>query len=203
MKKIGILGGTFNPVHKGHLRIAEVAQKEFKLEEVVFIPSGVPPHKPKAGIAPKEDRFRMIKTAIKGFPRFSVSRVELDRRGYSYAVDTFNALRKEVGKKAELYYIMGMDSINDILSWKKPLELFHLCEFIVATRPGAKIRTFKRLMKFPPLKMNMEKIHIIETKFDIASSDIRERVRRGRSVARLVPGEVIDYINKKGLYSVG
>lgn len=200
MKKIGILGGTFNPVHKGHLRIAEIALKKFKLDKVVFVPSGIPPHKPKAGIAPKGDRFRMIKIAIKGHPKFAVSRVELDRPGYSYAVDTFNDLRKEFGQRAKLYYIMGLDSINDILSWKKPLELFRLCEFIVATRPGARIRSFKRLMKFPPLKVNVGKIHLIETKFDISASEIREDIKRGRSVIRWVPKEVVKYLAGKGLY---
>jgi len=200
MKRIGILGGTFNPVHKGHLRIAEIAQKEFRLERVVFMPSGTPPHKPKSGIAPKRDRSSMIKIAIAKKPKFAISLIELHRPGYSYAIDTFNKLRSDYGKTAALYYILGMDSINDILSWKKPLELFKLCEFIVATRPGAKIRTFKRLMKFPPLKVNADKIHLIETKFDIASSKIRERIASGGSVARSVPKEVVEYIAKRGLY---
>ena len=200
MKKIGILGGTFNPVHKGHLRIAEIALKKFKLDKVVFIPSGVPPHKPKTGIAPKEDRFKMIKIAIKDYPKFRVSRVELDRPGYSYAVDTFNDLRRDFGRTAKLYYIMGLDSINDILSWKKPLELFKLCEFIVATRPGAKIRSFKRLMKFPPLKLNVGKIHLIETKFDISASEIREDIKKGKPILRRVPKEVVKHIKAKGLY---
>jgi len=201
MKRIGILGGTFNPVHKGHLRIAEIALKEFKLDKVVFIPSGIPPHKPKAGIAPKEDRFRMIEIAIKPFKKFVASRIELDRPGYSYAVDTFNDLKRDFGKRAHLYYIMGLDSINDILSWKKPLELFKMCKFIVATRPGAKIRSLKRLMKFPPLKINADKIDIVETKFDISSSEIREDVKAGRSIVRRVPKEVVEYINRKGLYN--
>lgn len=200
MKRIGILGGTFNPVHKGHLRIAEIAQKEFRLEKVVFMPSGVPPHKPKAGIAAKKDRLSMIKIAIARHPRFTVSKIELNRPGYSYAVDTFNKLRDDYGKTAKIYYVLGMDSINDILSWKKPLELFRLCEFIVATRPGAKIRTFKRLMKFPPLRINIDKIHIIETRFDISSSRIREKVKMGASIAKFVPKNVIEYIGGRKLY---
>ena len=200
MKKIGILGGTFNPVHKGHLRIAEIARKEFKLDKVVFVPSGIPPHKPKAGIAPKSDRYEMVKIAIKPYKKFDASRIELDRPGYSYAVDTFNDLKRDYGKTSKLYYIMGLDSINDILSWKKPLELFKMCEFIVATRPGAKIRSFKRVMKFPPIKLNADKIHIVETKFDIASSEIREDVKKGRPILRRVPKEIAEYIEKKGLY---
>ncbi len=200
MKKIGILGGTFNPIHKGHLRIAEIVLKEFDLDKIVFVPSGLPPHKTHQDLAAKEDRLCMIKLAIQGNPHFSISKIELNRAGYSYAVDTFNELKDEFGAAAGLYYIMGMDSINDILSWKKPLELFRLCQFIVATRPGTKVRTFRRLMKFPPLKDNMKKIHLIETSFDISSTKIRKKLKNEKSVDRMLPKKILQYIKKKGLY---
>ncbi|MCX5725592.1 MAG: nicotinate-nucleotide adenylyltransferase [Candidatus Saganbacteria bacterium] len=200
MKRIGILGGTFNPIHKGHIGIAKEARKDFELGRVIFVPTGVPPHKSREGIVDKEHRFKMIKIAISKIPYFSVSRVELDRKGYSYAIDTFGKLKKEFGKSAKLFYIMGLDSINEILSWRKPLDLFKMCEFIVATRPGAKIRTFRRLVKFPPLALNIDKIHLIEHKMDISSSDIRKRLKEGRSVAKEVPGEVLKYIEKNELY---
>jgi nicotinate-nucleotide adenylyltransferase len=203
MKRIGILGGTFNPVHKGHIKLAQVALEKFDLDFVIFVPSGVPPHKPPEGIAPKMDRLRMLKLALEGKKRVFISTAELNRPGYSYAVDTFSLLKKKYGAGTELYYIMGMDSINDILNWKKPLELFKLCRFIVVTRPGAKIRTFKRLAKFPPVKDNMDKIDLIEARFDIASSEIRERVKRGKTVARLVPPKVLRYIERTGLYKEG
>jgi len=200
MKKIGILGGTFNPVHKGHLRIAERALSEFNLDGIVFVPSGTPPHKSNKNLAPGAERLRMMELAVSGNPKFSVSKTELDRPGYSYAIDTFNEFRKKFGGDAELYYIMGMDSINDILSWKKPLELFRLCRFIVATRPGARKRTFNRLMKFPPLERHSDKIDLIEVEFDVSSTEIRDRIRTGEPISGLVPESVEKYVREKGLY---
>ena len=199
-KKIGILGGTFNPVHNGHIAIAKAAKKLFKLDKVVFVPSGLPPHKSSEGLLDKDKRYKMVLMAIKKIPAFSASRIELDRKGYSYAVDTFLELKKKFGKTAKLYYIMGLDSINDILNWKKPLDLFKMCQFIVATRPGTKIRTFKRLVKFPPLKDNIDKIHLFELKKDISSSEIRKRLRNKKTVARMVPKPVNEYIKEKKLY---
>lgn len=200
IKRIGIMGGTFNPIHKGHLALVKAAKREFALDQIVFIPSGNPPHKPKKEIADKEDRFRMIKLALKGKKNYSVSRIELDRPGFSYAIDTFQALRKKYGKNAKLFYIMGLDSINEILTWKKPLELFKLCEFIVGTRPGSKIRTFRRLVKFPPLQKEVDKIHLFELKENISASDIRQRLKARKPVKGLLPKVVEEYIKKRGLY---
>jgi nicotinate-nucleotide adenylyltransferase len=200
MQRIGIMGGTFNPPHKGHIAIAEAAQKFYLLDKVIFVPSGHPPHKTHEFIADKEDRYKMVKLAIKGHKHFSPSRVEIDRPGYSYAVDTFNDLKKEYKGNALLYYIMGMDSINEILSWKKPLELFKICQFIVATRPGARIRTLKRLLKFPPLKLHAGQIHVIEVKKNISATKIRESIKKGNIPARLLDNKVAGYIRKKKLY---
>ena len=147
-----------------------------------------------------EHRFEMVKLAIKKFKRFSSSRIEMDRKGICYAVDTFNGLRKIYGENTKLFYIMGMDSILEILDWKKPLELFKLCEFIVGTRPGAKARTFKRLLKFPPLQKEVDKIHLMELKEDISSSEIRKKLKAGKSAVKIVPGVVLTYIKEKGLY---
>lgn len=200
MKRIGILGGTFNPVHNGHMKLAQLALSRFKLDCVIFVPSGIPPHKPGADIAPKIDRLRMLKLALEGKKKFFISTAELNRPGYSYAVDTFGQLNKKYGSGSELYYIMGLDSINDILNWKKPLELFKLCRFIVVTRPGARIRTFRRIGKFPPIKDNIDKIELIEARFDVSATDIRQRVRAGRPIARLVPPKVAGYIKRNGLF---
>ena len=199
MKRIGVLGGTFNPVHKGHLALAATAKEQFALDHIIFMPSGTPPHKPKE-VIDKEFRYQMVKRAIGGIDDYSISRVELDRPGYSYAVDTFNGLKKKFGKNVKLFYIMGLDSINEILSWKKPLELFKLCEFIVGTRPGTRIRTFRRLVKFPPLEKEVDKIHIMELKENISSSDIRKRIRDSKPVEKMVPKKVLDYIKKQELY---
>ena len=200
MQRIGIMGGTFNPIHKGHIAIAEAAKKTYKLNRIIFVPSGNPPHKTQEYIAPKEDRFRMVKLAIAGKKNYHISRIEIDRSGYSYAIDTFNELKKEYGSDAQLFYIMGMDSINEILTWKKPLELFKICQFIVATRPGAKIRTLKRILKFPPIKMHAEQVHLIEVKMDISSTQIRESIKNGKFPAGAMDKKIIEYIKKNKLY---
>jgi nicotinate-nucleotide adenylyltransferase len=198
-RKIGIMGGTFNPIHKGHLEISKKAHELFGLEEVLFIPSGTPPHKTE-DVAPKRRRYHMVLMAIKGRKNFHCSRIELDRKGYSYAVDTFSALHKLYGKNTKLYYIMGMDSINDLFSWKKPLELFKFCEIIVFARPKAKKRTFRRLLKFPPLKANEDKIHVVESRINISASEVREKIRKGLSITKEVPAKIRKYIKEKGLY---
>jgi len=200
MKRVGIMGGTFNPPHKGHLALARAAKEEYALDQIVFVPSGNPPHKAAKEVIDKELRFHMVKTAIKEKKNYSASRIELDRPGYSYAVDTFYALKRKYGKKAKLFYIMGLDSISEILDWKKPLELFKLCEFIVGARPGTKTRTFRRLVKFPPLHREVDKIHLMELKEDISSSDIRSRIKNGKSVSHLVPKTVEGFIRRKKLY---
>lgn len=200
MRRIGIMGGTFNPIHKGHIAIVRAAKKIYKLNKIIFVPSGHPPHKTQEYIAPKEDRFRMVQLAIAGKKNFHISRLEIDRSGYSYAIDTFNELKKEYGSDAELYYIMGMDSINEILTWKKPLELFKICKFIVATRPGAKIRTMKRILKFPPIKLHADQVHLIEVKMDISSTDIRNSISKGKFPAGAMARPVINYIKENKLY---
>ena len=200
MQRIGIMGGTFNPIHKGHIAIVEAAKKIYKLDKIIFVPSGNPPHKTQEYIAPKEDRFNMVRLAIAGKKNYLISRLEIDRSGYSYAIDTFNELKKEYGSDSELFYIMGMDSINEILTWKKPLELFKICKFIVATRPGAKIRTMKRILKFPPIKMHAEQVHLIEVKMDISSTEIRGSISKSKFPAGAMARKVIEYIKENKLY---
>lgn len=201
MRKIGILGGTFNPIHNGHLAIAKKSLVKFKLKEVWFIPTGIPPHKAGKIIASKKDRLNMTQLAIKGSPRFKLSKTEINRPGYSYAVDTFKRIRKLVGRQTRLFYILGMDSINEILTWKKPLELFKYCEFIIATRPKSSVRIFKRIMKFPPLRLNISKIHLLEIKIDISATAIREKLARNKSIKGLVPKSIERYIIDKKLYT--
>lgn len=203
MKKVGILGGTFNPIHNGHIQLAKKALEEFSLEYVLFVPTGLPPHKSSKDLAPKRHRLKMVSDAIRPYKKFKLSKAEINRSGYSYAVDTFNRLKKRMGAKTRLYYIMGLDSINSILSWKKPLELFKMCEFIVATRPGSKIKTFKRLIKFPPLALNKDKISVIELKMDVSATDIRSKIKSGKPVSGAIPPEVERYIAKNSLYKKG
>jgi nicotinate-nucleotide adenylyltransferase len=142
----------------------------------------------------------MVKLAISEMDNFSVSDIELKRLGFSYAIDTFKDLQKLLGKQAKMFYIMGVDSLNDILSWKKPLELLKMCEVIVATRPKTSIRTFRRLLKFPPLMKFSDKIHLIEVNSDVSSSEIRKLLRTGKSVKKFLSPSVIAYIKEHGLY---
>lgn len=187
-------------MHFGHINIAEKAMDEFDLDSVIFIPTGIPPHKKERQLTNKKDRLAMVKLAVTYNPDFYVSPVEINRPGYSYAVETFEILRKKFGKDTKLYYIMGADSLSEVLTWKSPLKLFNFCDFIVATRPGTTYRLLKRITKFPPLAANKDKIHLIETNYNISSTEIRQRLSGGASVQKLVPAAVINYIKKGGLY---
>ena len=200
MKRIGILGGTFNPIHNGHIALGKKAIKDFNLDMVIYIPTGTPPHKNKKDVAPKKHRLKMVQLAIAGTDKFRISKTEINRKGYSYAIDTFGRLQRRFGKKAQLFYIMGLDSVNSILSWKRPIELFKFCSFIVATRPGSKVRTLKRLLKFPPLTANSDRIMLMELNLDMSATEIRHKIKTGRSVASLVQKDVLQYIGDKGLY---
>lgn len=224
MKKIGIMGGTFNPIHNGHLALAKAAKKKFKLDRIIFIPSGTPPHKKGQKVIGKEARYEMVKLAIQGIKDYSVSRLELDRPGPSYAVDTFRALQKKYGAETKLFYIMGLDSLNDVLTWHKPEELSKLCEIIVASRrverleksmvkgglsnqPLTNYHSSRPTDQPKPLGLSSRPTHQPSFYFhnlkldeDVSSSNIRKRIKAGKSVSRLVPKIVESYIKRKGLY---
>src|SRR4030042_2999716 len=135
-KKIGIMGGTFNPIHHGHLVTAQEALSQFKLDMVIFIPTGNPPHKIENEVASAEDRYIMTVIATSSNSNFFVSRMEIDRRGKSYTIDTVRQLKKNYGSSSLLYFITGADAILEILTWKNTDEIVSLCKFIAATRPG-------------------------------------------------------------------
>ena len=188
--KIGIFGGTFNPIHNGHLLLASQAQDVFALDRVVFVPSSVPPHKEIQDLAGAGERYRMTELGVKSNPGFSVSKVELERGGRSYSVETANQFKKEYGKKAKIYFIIGMDMMNDLDTWKDVDNLLEKVEFIVGTRPGysqdVPIRKGCHLFRFPG--------------FEFSSTEIRERIREGRSIKYMVPEAVERYIVSAGLY---
>lgn len=200
MQRIGILGGTFNPIHNAHLELAQQALKKYHLSKVLFIPNSHPPHKPVEGLTSATDRYNMAELTLAGHAGFILSRAELNRRGKSYAVDTVKILETEY-PRAFFFYIMGVDAINDILSWKKPLELFDRCEFIIATRPGANTRQFKRILRFPILEKYRHKIHMLEFKNETSSTEIRRRLKKGLPVTDMVPESVLKYIKLYKLYS--
>lgn len=202
-KKIGIMGGTFNPIHNGHLVTAQEALDQFYLDEVIFIPTGNPPHKVEDHLADAEDRYLMTVIATSSNSSFFVSRVEIDREGKSYTIDTVKELRKTYGIDSELFFITGADAILEILSWKDTEETVKLAKFIAATRPGydfSKIKYLKSTL-FSSEKEANDRIFIMEIPaLAISSTNIRERVKSFRPINYLVPEGVSNYIHKHRLY---
>jgi nicotinate-nucleotide adenylyltransferase len=202
-KKIGIMGGTFNPIHHGHLVTAQEALSQFKLDMVIFIPTGNPPHKTQNEVASAEDRYIMTVIATSSNSNFFVSRMEIDRRGNSYTIDTVRQLKKIYGSSSLLYFITGADAILEILTWKNTDEIVSLCKFIAATRPGYNLSRIEDLRKrlFGNTVATDNKIYIMEIPaLSISSTDIRNRVKHNRPIDYLLPEGVSNYILKHGLY---
>ncbi len=202
-KKIGIMGGTFNPIHNGHLVTAQEALNQFCLNEVIFIPAGDPPHKVEKHLADAEDRYLMTVIATSSNSSFFVSRIEIDRKGKSYTIDTVKELRKTYGMDSELFFITGADAILEILSWKDTDEIVTLTKFIAATRPGYDLSKIKDLRStlFASEEGVNDKIFIMEIPaLAISSTNIRERIKDCRPINYLVPEGVSNYILKHGLY---
>lgn len=200
--RIGIMGGTFDPIHYGHLIAAEEAKDKFAMDKVLFIPSGDPPHKKNYKVTPAELRYAMTLLATVGNPKFEVSRIEINRKGYSYTIDTLREIRENC-PEADYYFITGADAILDILSWKDPKELLRLCKFIAATRPGYCLNQLDRVMaKLGYGSWREEKlVSILEIPaVSISSTEIRLRVQNGQSIRYLVPDEVLQFIMKNKLY---
>ena len=197
-RRIGILGGTFDPLHMGHLITAEIVRVSAALDEIIFIPAARPPHKENKGEAPAEDRLLMVQCAVEGNPAFSVSDIELRREGPSYTVDTIAALSEQLGD-AELFFITGADAMNDLYRWHDPVRLLHSCTFIVAARQGVELDESRLAEQFSPEQRS--RIRIVPTPhLEISSTVIRARVRAGRSIRYLVPRAVELYIEERGLY---
>jgi nicotinate-nucleotide adenylyltransferase len=189
------MGGTFDPIHYGHLVTAEEAQVQFALDEVVFVPTGRPWMKEDRDVSPAEDRYLMTVIATASNPRFRVSRIEVDRDGPTYTVDTLRALGR-ANPDAELYFITGADAMLEILDWKRPDEVLSLAHFIAATRPGYDLTRFEaeERTRHP----NVSEMNI--PALAISSTDVRMRVREGRPIRYLVPEGVKSYVEKAGLY---
>jgi len=195
--KICIFGGTFNPVHNGHLIMAQMALDKFRLDRMVFIPCYLPPHKGSREIAPAKDRLAMLRLAVQGNPRFSISDIEIRRGGRSYSIDTVKELRERAKPADRFYFLIGSDSLRDFHSWVAADELLGLCDFIVVERPGLAVAQIFR--NSPRKKKQFTKI-VSEFPVGISSSEIRRRARTGKPVRFLVPDRVERYITQKGLY---
>ncbi len=195
-RRLGIMGGTFDPIHYGHLVTAEAARDCFALDEVVFVPSGRPPHKSRSQPCSPEHRAMMTLLAIITNPHFSLSRIEVDREGYSYAIDTIRSFAEQYGPDTEIFFITGADAILEIAGWYQADELFQLASFIAATRPGFDLQGLNRLPE-----AWRQRIHSFDVPaLAISSTDIRRRVAQGVSIRYLLPETVENYIIKEGLY---
>lgn len=194
-QRLGIMGGTFDPIHMGHLVTAEVARCRFNLDKVIFVPSGHPPHKQDRKVTPVDERLMMTLLATVANPNFIVSDWEAKRDTISYTYDTMRAFHEHYRDEAELFFITGADAVLEIMQWRKIDELADFCSFIAATRPGYHLEGFK-----PPRAL-AEKIYFMEVPaLAISSSDIRYRVRSGEPIKYLLPETVEMYILKHGLY---
>jgi nicotinate-nucleotide adenylyltransferase len=196
--KLGVLGGTFDPPHNGHLLIAREAQTQLGLTQVLFAPTRQPPHKNAAEHTPIEHRLEMVRLAIAPYPQFVLSRVDVDRAGPTYTVDTLRLLREQFGKQAELFFIMGMDSLANILTWHMPEQLIRLCKLAVFQRPGFAANLDELEQKIPGLRERV--VFLQSSMLDIAASDLQKRVHAGQSIAHLVPETVERYIAENRLY---
>jgi len=190
------MGGTFDPIHYGHLVTAEEALVQFNLDQVVFMPTGEPARKTHRVVTPAEHRYLMTVIATASNPDFSVSRLEVDRVGVTYTVDTMLALRGIHGPDTELYFITGADAVLEILTWRDTARLADVCTFIAATRPGYDLTKFSEEPGSTRLPVEFMEVPALA----ISSTDIRERVAARRPVRYLLPEAVATYIRKNGLY---
>ncbi|MFA6851256.1 MAG: nicotinate-nucleotide adenylyltransferase [Selenomonadaceae bacterium] len=197
--QVGIMGGTFDPIHVGHLMTAEAVRDEYKLDKVIFIPAANPPHKQNQPVTPAIHRFVMTLLATCANSYFQVSSLEMNRPGPSYTIDTVYELIHRFGKNTELYFITGADAIQEIPTWDRIEELLSVCQFIAATRQGCVPNVDNIKDYFGAL--GKDRIHRLATpELEISSTDIRERVKKGYSIKYIVPEQVEQYIYKEGLY---
>jgi len=216
MTRIGVLGGTFNPVHLGHLRAAEEVREGQALDEMLLVPAAVPPHKDATGIAPAHHRLRMLELAIAGRPGLRAARLELDRPGPSYSIDTLRALRGEIGDR-RLVFAVGWDAFREIGTWKEHTAIFATCDVVVVTRPPGPMRltiedipvAAKEAFCYDPSSESFRHAsgHVLSlqriTALDISAAAIRAHVAAGRSIGFLVPAAVETYIEAHRLYRPG
>lgn len=191
--KLGIYGGTFNPLHTGHLVIAQEFYEQCELDRVIFIPSARPPHKRLSDVLSPEHRYQMALAATANDERFEVSDMEIQRPGLSYTIETLEAFGRSHGPESVLYFAIGADSLVDMAGWRSPDRVFELATIVVVPRPGFDIKRAPEPWR--------DRVIVLKTpELDISSTDIRKRVAQGKSVRYLVPDPVERYIKDHGLY---
>jgi nicotinate-nucleotide adenylyltransferase len=198
--KVGVLGGTFDPVHMGHLAIAEEARASLDLVEVILLPAGQPLLKPPRPITPAVHRLHMLRLAVADRPYFKVSAMEIERPGPSYTVDVIAELRVQYDIGDEIYFILGWDSLAQLPEWREPSRLIRMCYLVAVPRPGWQLPKLEALEASIP-GISQRVVYLDKPCIDISATVIRERAARGLSLRHLVPGPVAEYIKKHKLYS--
>ena len=199
MKRIGVFGGTFDPIHVGHLIAAECVREACGLDEVLFVPAGVPPHKEAANVTGARHRYLMTLLATLTHPHFSVSRIDIDRSGPSFTVETLALLRKELAP-VELFFVLGSDSLADLPTWHEPDRLLGENRLIVASRPGWEMAEAQAALG-PLYEKHRDRIQAVTIPgIDVSSRALRARIAAGKSVRYQVPDLVLRYIESHGLY---
>jgi nicotinate-nucleotide adenylyltransferase len=199
MTKIGLMGGTFDPPHLGHLAVAEEARRQLDMAEVIFIPAGNPYFKAAALISPAEHRINMLKLALADKPYFKISLLEIERPGPSYAVDTVSRIKEQSNPDDELFFIMGWDSLMTLYRWQEPERLISLCRLVAAPRPGYPRPDLAVIEENLP-GISQRALVMDKPLIDISATNIRDRVRQGLPINHLAPAEVASYIREHGLY---
>jgi nicotinate-nucleotide adenylyltransferase len=199
--RVGLYGGTFNPIHLGHLILAEVARERLELPVLHLVPSGSPPHKPPGDLAPAADRLAMARLAVRGNPHLRVLDLEVRREGKSYTIDTLRTIRRRMRSGAELYFLIGADSIPELPTWRETPAIIREARVVTLDRPGYE-DAFERVRGQLPdgLVRELERNRLETPRIDISSSDIRRRIREGRSARYLAPDAVLRYAARQGLY---
>jgi len=196
---LGVLGGTFDPIHNGHLIVVEEVRARLKLSGIIFVPAGQPCLKEGIPVSAAEHRLQMVRLAISGKSYFEVAKIEIERPGPSYMVDTMAELRGRLEAEDELFLILGWDSLAELPQWQEPAQLITLCRLVAVSRPGYSCPNLKKLNALiPGLSKRVEMVDKVN--IDISASVIRDRVSRGLSVRHLVPGPVNEYIKQNKLY---
>jgi nicotinate-nucleotide adenylyltransferase len=217
--KLGLLGGSFNPVHNGHLAIARQTREALGLDQILLIPTSHPPHKSDASLAPAKNRYDMVRLAVASDPSLAISDVEIRRPGKSYSVDTIRQLQQEYGVQTRLFFLIGLDAFLEFPSWRDPVTLLALCAFVVLSRPGLSFRSLSTVALLPPIPysaledLDAGRISQLEVPLKtqrltclqlppcaVSASDIRARIRQGLPLANLLPPLVESYILRHHLY---
>lgn len=198
-RRVGILGGTFDPIHYGHLALAENARAQLGLDEVRFVPAGDPPHKQGRLISPIADRLAMVELAIADNPAFCLSTIDVERPGLSYSVETLRTLRRQLGAEAEIFFLIGADSLIELPSWRDPAALVELGHVVAVNRPGYPVVDLHDLE--PAIPGAADRIMQITTPgVDVSATELRRRVFEGKPIRYLLPDAVREYIRRRGLY---